>query len=170
MQSSIHRCRDLESAVGKRSDAFSKILALGWYDGPTDGVAQCATCSAVYKFHMLDEDRDWEDGQDVRIFSLAPLPAGALDKIVEVCPGAATAGWPVWAPTWRFESDAQQKTAEDTVTRILDSAGPAQFVVVSDDGLQSVEMCRPVKMEELATIEDWFALLGLPRREGADRA
>jgi hypothetical protein len=170
MQSSTHTCRDLESAVGKRSDAFSKILALGWYDGPTEGVAQCATCSAVYKFHMLDEDRDLEDGQDVRIFSLAPLPPVALDKIVEVCPGAATARWPVWAPLWRFESDAQQKTADDTVDRILDSAGPVQFVVASDDGLQTVQMCRAVKPEDLSTIEDWFARLGLPRRESSGRA
>ena len=29
---------------------FFKIVALGFYDGPTSGVLQCQTCQAVFKF------------------------------------------------------------------------------------------------------------------------
>ena len=57
-----------------------KILALGYYDGPTDGLLQCEN-GLVYRFEILAWD---SEAQDVRVFSLAPMPPTAFDRLAEL--------------------------------------------------------------------------------------
>ena len=91
-------CCQKPTALTNAPSPFSKLLVLGFYDGPTSGVLQCGTCSTVYKFDMLD----WDDAHEVRIFRLASLPADSLDQCVQALAEPKPPRWPVWA--WRTSS------------------------------------------------------------------
>src|SRR3954454_10456068 len=104
---------------------FSRVVGLNYYDGPTDGVAESMDHTTCYRFELLDELPDWDEGNDIRVFSLAVLPPGSLDSLLDVCPGSEHATSPVWVPIWKFDSTAAQETAEREVQRILDRAAPS---------------------------------------------
>jgi hypothetical protein len=55
-------------------------VALNYYDGPTSGVMQCRSCSAAYRFMMID----WDDYQDVRIHGFAPLSSKSFQQVVDL--------------------------------------------------------------------------------------
>ena len=108
---------------------FSRVVGLGYYDGVTEGVAESADHTICYHFQLLDELPDRDSGDDIRVFSLAALPSGSLDSLLQVCPGTEHATSPVWVPIWRFDSTAAQETAEREVQRILDRAAPPEAVI-----------------------------------------
>ncbi len=145
----------------RKQEPFARILGLAYYDGVTSGVAESATSSACYRLMMLDELPDWDEGNDIRIFSLALLPAGSLDRIVEVCPDREHARWPVWVPSWRFDSESAQQSAEREVQSVLDNAAPPHMVIATDAGLRTIMASRQVTEEDLAKVSDWLAFLGL---------
>jgi hypothetical protein len=137
---------------------FTKILALGYYDGPTDGVAQCDPAGPVYKFQLLAWDGET---QDRRIFGLAPLPPTALEQLTRAYARSQTPHWPVWVPAWQ-EGMAQQKD------QILGQAGPVEWIIAALDLLGEILVARAVTAEEFARIEqspdpreNWFSFLGL---------
>src|SRR3954469_8334148 len=111
---------------------FSRMVGLNYYDGPTAGVAESQDHSACYRFELLDELPDWDEGNDIRVFSLAALPPGSLDSLLHVCPGSQHATSPIWVPIWKFESPAAQETVEREVQRILDRAAPPEAVLATD--------------------------------------
>src|SRR5262245_12080750 len=82
---------------------FDRIVALGFYDGPTAGVLRCGECTMEYRFETID----WDSGQNTRIVSLAPLRTGSLDRVIRRCPGGLPS-WPMWCPLWQFESTKEQ--------------------------------------------------------------
>ncbi len=168
MQVAAHVCK----GIGPKGPpgGFAKILALGWYDGPTEGVAQCGSCPATYRFEMLDEEPDWEEGEDVRIFKLAPLPDNSLDRIVSSLCRHEAPRWPIWVPTWRFESAAEQNAADDEIGAVLATAGDPDRVVASSDGLLTLVAGKQASSAELSTVQDWFRFLGLARRSSPERA
>lgn len=108
---------------------FARIVALGWYDGATEGVAECGCCPTAYRLQMLDDQPDREDGRDLRVFGLTPLPAGAFDQVVQACPDHKKARWPVWMPVWRFDSETQPQVTDEAVSRVLEGAGSPPWVV-----------------------------------------
>src|SRR5688500_14256511 len=96
-------CGSAVTAEGRMAWPFHRTVALGYYDGPTDGVIQCADCSEEYRFDLLDAC--WDASLDVpRIFSLTALSPGSLDRLVAVCPQQEWApDWstrPCWCPQW----------------------------------------------------------------------
>jgi hypothetical protein len=58
---------------------ITQILALGYYDGPTNGLLRCGEDGRVYRFNLLDDDFE----QDIRIFSLAPIDSNAMARLVK---------------------------------------------------------------------------------------
>jgi len=48
---------------------FERVLAVGYYDGPTEGFSECAMCRRCYYFKKLA----WDESQDIRIFAFTPL-------------------------------------------------------------------------------------------------
>jgi hypothetical protein len=161
METSVHPC---QNHAPEREREFSRIIALGWYDGPTEGVAQCGTCGASYRFQMVDEDSDWAEGEDVRIFKLAPLPADAVDRIVSALREHEEPRWPMWVPSWRFDSPAAAQVADGAVSAVLAQAGRPERLIASSDGLRTVLASTPLGTDEMDSAADWFGLLGLRRR------
>jgi hypothetical protein len=169
-------CQQLPSPPGSRSP-FSRILALGFYDGPTAGILQCGTCGAVYRFDMLD----WDDNQEVRVFRLAALPPGSLEEAIRVFEKAGPPRWPVWIPMRSaFPSEEAAQEADRAVGRLLDRAETARWVVAWSGYGERIVAARGVGPEELAgatdwfsvadptSARDWFLFLGLPRKDGGD--
>ena len=168
-------CCQNPAALTNAHSPFSKILALGFYDGPTSGVLQCATCSSVYKFDMLD----WDDDHRVRIFRLAALPGDSLTECVKALEQPEAPHWPVWVPSrWNLPSEESRELADRKVQRILDRAQPAELIIAWAGYGERILAARTVPAADLANVpdwfsrtdpaegRDWFALLGLIRRKG----
>jgi hypothetical protein len=146
-------CQDPTSLVGAELP-FSRILALGFYDGPTSGVLQCRTCAAVFEFEMLD----WDEGHEVRIFRLASLPDDSLDQIVQVLAPAESPHWPVWVPSrWNLLSERARQEADRDIQRMLVLAKPAELVVAWTGYADKILAARRLPAGELANQPDWFS-------------
>jgi hypothetical protein len=151
---------------------FAKVISLGFYDGPTSGVLQCETCSANHKFDMLD----WDEQQEVRIFRLAQLPSGSLDRCVRVYADIGSPRWPLWVPSVESSSPETRDAVNRTVQQVLDSAEPATVVMAWVPSADMILSATRVPAEDLsnapdwfsadepAITHDWFARLGLPKK------
>lgn len=146
-------CRQV---IGERrtvSSPFLRLVATGYYDGPTDGLVECGACKTLYVFHKLD----WDDGQNVRIFSLAPT-RGSFAELER------TASTSLASSTWILTGDERVGPAPVYVQRCLDTAASVEFVVASRDLLKVIEVWRPSGLQQGI---DWFAELGCDRAANA---
>src|SRR4051812_25452498 len=100
-------CREL-TRLRRAKSPFTRIIALDWYDGPRGSLLQCGRCDRESRFERLDESIHDDEGQDVRIFGLAPLPAHSLDRFVEALSRYQSPNQPVWVPLWTFPTEAEQ--------------------------------------------------------------
>jgi hypothetical protein len=139
----------------------TRVLALGFYDGPTNGLLQCGANGPVYKFDLLDEVWDAE-GQDLRVFSLAPVFSTALAQLAEAYANLLTPRWPVWAPIWSFPTASEQAAMEALTDQVLQQAGPVQWVIATRDLMGPIAAARAVTSENGSRITDWPHFLGLP--------
>jgi hypothetical protein len=57
---------------------FKKVIALGYYDGATSGLAQCGNCAMAYRFELIA----WDLSQENRAYSLAEIDSQVFDSIV----------------------------------------------------------------------------------------
>lgn len=126
---------------------FFRLLATGYYDGPTDGFVECNVCRQAYAFHMLD----WDDEQDVRIFGLAPVRE-SFESI------------------WR--EILELPPSEEPITLVSPLVGqaslnierlesqPIQYVVGVENLLRDIVAGEPVEQGEVGK-RDWFAWLGM---------
>jgi hypothetical protein len=151
---SVPCCRRPATLTNARSP-FSKVLALGFYDGPTSGLLQCETCSAVYYFDMLD----WDDDHEVRVFRLAPLPPNSLEECAAAFARTEAPQWPVWVLWVRTSPPAEVREAVDTeVQQILQEAGPAELLIAWTGYGERILAATKVPAEELQGVPDWFSL------------
>jgi hypothetical protein len=113
---------------------ITRILALGYSDGPTEGVLQVGDQGEVYRFAVVDQfPGQGDEGTDLRLFGLFPLPPGALGELVTILAPHAEPRWPVWVPLWRFPSDSIRREVEERVDRVLALAGPVQWQITASD-------------------------------------
>jgi hypothetical protein len=144
-------CRFFIGVVRGRHSPFARLLATRYYDGPTEGLVECGSCGTTYSFQKLD----WDDQQDIRIFSLSPISGRGLDDLMR-SPGSPLPKWPNWILTSEESADFAAKVDE-----LRKSASPEEFIVVTEDLLREVGIWRPVG---LGVHRDWFSELGLPRK------
>ena len=130
-----------------------KVLALGYYDGPTDGLLRCED-GRVYRFEMLAWD---SETQDVRVFSLAPTPPAAFDQLAALFARREKPRWPVWAPSWHEE-------LREETDAILKEGGSVEWVMATEDLMGTILAAMRIRPEEVRTVMDWRPFLGL----GAD--
>lgn len=129
-----------------------QVLALGYYDGPTEGVLRC-TNEQAYRFELLA----WEpETQDVRVFCLSPLPTFAWEQLTALCAAHESPRWPVWVV-------GRHDEIHQTIKDILRQAGPAQWVLATEDLQGEVLQVKAIRPEESARITDWGAFLDLPQ-------
>jgi len=147
-------CRFLIGSVAHVPSPFARLIATGYYDGPTDGLVECATCSTIYSFRKLD----WDNQQDTRIFSLSPIPGHSIAEFADSKTGGVAPTWPVWVL-----ADRETEGVASAVDEMRRAASPEEFIVATEDLLGTIAAWRPVG---LIGEVDWFAELGLDR-EGA---
>jgi hypothetical protein len=134
---------------------FTRIVALGFYDGPTSGVVECLTCGSAYKFDMLD----WDDTHEVRIFRLALLPPGALAECVQALAPVGPPHWPVWVPMRsRFPSDEAAAQADRDLSAVLAKAAAPELIVAWAGYGERILAAAPQPHGELETVPDWFSV------------
>ncbi len=162
------------------------MVVLEYWDGPTSGVVQCGGCAAEYDFLLID----WDYSQYIRVFSLASLPQGSLDAIVQACPRDQSpqwSEWPVFIPRWQFPSESLRNAADQRVQEILDQAEAPEWVVAWADPREGCRAAKKLDSADSSYLRgwvlskrrnrwsyltdqsrDWFSFMGLVRsvREG----
>jgi hypothetical protein len=106
----------------------SRMILLGYYDGPTEGVIQFQSGS-VYRFLMPDEERQLSRQSFPRDYALHPLPADALDRLEAVLAEHLTPLRPARYVNWQFESPDVERDTDRHVATILGEAAPAAWLV-----------------------------------------
>jgi hypothetical protein len=145
--------------------AVTHVLALGYYDGPTNGVLQCGSGGPVYKFDLIEGPFSTEEGLwDMRVFALAPMPSNALAQLAEAYARFWAPRWPVWVPIWHFQDPADEQAMSRLTDDVLRRAGPAEWVIATTDLLSTIRAARVVTAEDLARVTDWLAFLGVPNQ------
>ena len=159
MTEPISCCRELARVPGGAGSPFTRIIALDWYDGPRSGLLQCEVCGREFRFELLDERLDEGDGPDLRVYSLAPLPAGSIAKVVAALAGTHPPAWPVWAPIWTFPDPEAKAAAEASVDRVIEQAARPELVVVTRDLAAEIREARAITDDDVATVDDWVSFL-----------
>jgi hypothetical protein len=123
---------------------ITRVVALDWSDGPTDGVLQVGD-GATYRFQMIDSRSGAPDESDVRVYGLHPLPADALSRLTDALADTHQPTWPVFWPIWKFPSEDVQRQVEREVEAVLAQAGPLEWVLVGDIGIGPIR-ALPVEL------------------------
>jgi hypothetical protein len=133
---------------------FAKVLALGYYDGPIEGLLVCRSGAHGYLFKYLD-------GDDLRIFSLTPIDPIAIARLVEALSPYQNPRWPVWIPIWSFPTEDEQSTLDRLTDRVLAEAGPPGWVMATEDLMGEPLTLRKIEPRAVEEVDDWFDYLGL---------
>ena len=148
-------CRFLIGVVRLVSSPFTRLIATGYYDGPTEGLIECGTCRTTYSFHKLD----WDDQQDVRVFSISPIMGRGLEELIQ----NEAVLEPKW-PNWVLADEAPGEFG-GKVEDLRRSAAPEEFIVVTESLLRQITLWRPVG---LGAPRDWVKELILDRAGRSD--
>jgi hypothetical protein len=133
-----------------------KVLAFGFYDGPTDGALQCKD-GQTYRFQLLA----WEpETQDVRVFGLSPLPPPGWEQLIALCSVHESSRWPVWVVGWH-------QGLSQLIDDVLQQAGSVEWVAAAEDLKGVMLRVKAICPEELNQVTDWGAFLGLPQEFAA---
>lgn len=129
---------------------FEKALAVGYYDGPTDGFTVCSQCGRAYSFRKLD----WDELQDTRVFAFAPLSK----TLEEICKRLAINFTDkkiiLVPPLAELENEFVRQLLASSVTRIT----------VFEGWPGTSSLWRDVSGMNLEKVNDWFSFLGIPKR------
>jgi hypothetical protein len=151
----------MTGGVGQRAEdsapSIVRVLAEGYYDGATDGIAfDPAGCA--YHFSLLDED----DGHDMRVFYLAAIKGISEADIDSELRHTGLPRKPF----------ALLPVGDLRVSRILEhcvNAAVALGVGATEDVLDGFIAWTATSMSlEDARQIDWFARLGISRERRAD--
>jgi hypothetical protein len=132
---------------------FGKVLATGYYDGPTEGFLVHKTRDELFFFHLLD----WDDGQDVRVFEVAVVPGIALDNAVEVLSMSSPPKWPIWLLPAPLDESGEQ-----FIEHARKIARPVA-VAVTRNLLHTFDVWQEVDEEFVSSGQDWLKTFGLKR-------
>ena len=132
---------------------FSRMLVLGYYDGPTEGIAECRE-GHVAVLRMVD----WDDRQDVRVFSVCELPSAPFNELERLVAETENPTWPVFLPRVPL-SDA----GECAVQGLLDKAQRPEYVVACESPVGTVVASSAYPEGVEPDRHDWFSGLDIER-------
>ncbi|MEO6810423.1 MAG: hypothetical protein ABI353_15015 [Isosphaeraceae bacterium] len=147
----------------ERRSPFHRVIAPGWHDGPTSGLLECGVCERDYRFELFDEVINDPERRDVRTYSLAPLMRGSLDRLVDALALYQSPRQPVWVPLWTFPTEAAREALDNQTQRILDSAGPPELAITTDNLVGTIVEAKNLTAEDLVRGKDWFSFMGLAK-------
>jgi hypothetical protein len=152
-------CRDL-SRLSKGPSPFDRAIVLGWYDGPTEGLVRCGACGRNHRFELLDSV---DEDRGVRLYSLAPVPADTMDRLVEALAPFMTPSWPMWAPLWKFPTEVDRIAVDRAVDELIARADAPEFVVTTTGLLDEIDEIKAAPANAAGDVHDWVSWMGLAR-------
>jgi hypothetical protein len=120
---------------------FDRILCLGYYDGPTSGLAKCAESQKAYRFELVA----WDSGFENRIYSLAETDLEVFDSVVQMLTRLEEPRWPFWTPRWRFGSSSEESRASSGIDQALAKIPAASLLIATDRLDESILACRDLE-------------------------
>lgn len=134
------------------------MVVLDFYDGPAGGLVKCKVCGTEHHFYMLD----WDDAHVLRIFALAPVPDGSLQRLFELF--QAKPDRHVWIPP--VFSRASEETLSDLYERgiqdIIDQAATPTVVIAWSTRAEKTLAMRGLDAAALSHLSPWFDRQTLP--------
>jgi hypothetical protein len=113
---------------------ISRVIALGFYDGATDGVLQIGEQGPVYRFEVPEEmDESVAFTSTERPFDLRPLPPDALDRLVALIAPYLPVRWPFWFVRWQEIPEAVKPALMGQIDSILAEAEPPTWRITTPD-------------------------------------
>jgi hypothetical protein len=133
---------------------FSRLVATGFYDGPTSGYTECETCRSLYQFTMLE----WDAGQDVRVFVLEEKRGTSFEAIVAtIASKGEQPRWPVWVPHAPLPAEAEEKVAH-----LIANTSSARLIVAAENLVRTILVWRKLGPDDWTPEEGgWLQGLGL---------
>jgi hypothetical protein len=154
-------CRSLPG-LSQVASPFDAVIALGYYDGPEDGMVRCGGCGREYRLQLLDSRIESDEENETRIFGLSPIPDGSLAEFIAAMSTYQEARSPNWVPLWAFTTDEERARMEDLVDRIFARAKPVELVLASTPWPSGeILSARSIPATEEIAQKDWFSELGL---------
>lgn len=95
-------------------DSFPvKIVALGFYDGATEGFTATLGAHGPCYFKMLA----WDEHQDQRLFIAVSIERSSYELFLNMLPKEddLESRVPVWIPRWVFDNASEQEAADKFV-------------------------------------------------------
>lgn len=142
-------CCELTTS-GRRPSPFTRVLAAGYYDGPTEGIIACGACGRAFAFRLLK----WDSDQDLRVFAIGGIQED-FEDLVERWIGANRSEAVTILPPLSTEANGQ-------LVRLLESA--TSHVVAAEDLLTELLAIQEITPADAIGEVDWFSRLGLHRR------
>src|SRR6266542_238922 len=100
----------------------TRMIVLGFYDGPTEGVIQFEPDGPAFRFEMPDEDDQLGRRNRAREFLFFPLPPGTVDRLAALLAPYQPPAWPVWCPLWQFPTPVIRAEVEAATDALLRTA------------------------------------------------
>lgn len=103
------------------------VVAFGYYDGPTEGIATAFGVGSRYYFKLIA----WDGNQDERLYVTTTVDSRTYDRLIMLLsthqPQQLTR---VWIPDWVFRSDAHELEAENIISACRESLeGSTSFLL-----------------------------------------
>ena len=144
-----------EKDLAPSASPFGKVLSLGWYDGTTFGMAQCSSCSAIFKYDVMA----WDGEQDRRIFVFSPISRWDFDSVIQLLSRNEKPLWPFWNPRWNFASEEKEMIRGDVEVCLARALRP-EWLIESDRKLAETFAARPLNSLAMQRLPEKFD--GLP--------
>lgn len=125
----------------KTASPFDRILCLGYYDGPTSGLAKCAESQKAYRFELVAWDSSFEN----RIYSLAETDVEVFDLVVQILTRLEEPRWPFWTPRWQFGSSLEESRTSSGIDQALVKIPAASLLIATDHLDKSILACRALE-------------------------
>lgn len=113
--------------------AQPRVLILGFYDGPTDGVIQFGDGGPVFAFEMPDLDGQLASHAAERVYTLAPLPADSVDRLSNLLAPYSEPAWPSWYLSCQFPSWVEERAVDAALGDLLAEADPPEWEITTAD-------------------------------------
>lgn len=142
-----------------------EIIALDFYDGPTEGYALDLRDHGPCYFRMIA----WGDDQDERLFAATKADRASIDKLIELLGlDEEKLGNAVCVPRWRFQTSGQEKQADDIVTASQNNLRSSGFLILGNsitsehaveieyEGDLAKLVCQSLAGVEIGKLENWL--------------
>jgi hypothetical protein len=130
---------------------FRRVLVTDYYDGPTEGLAECSECKKAFAFRKLD----WDHMQNVRITGFAPLQI-RLNEI------AARLSMQIDIKEVVLVPPLGSTTLNQFADELLDQS-PRYIAAIEGAWPGQSRIWRTISGFDVGNLIDWFSFLGIPR-------